>query len=122
MALIPGLNEPRHLDRQGHRDQIKWLLTGLVNQEEHPIDTGHGAFELATVPRADEPELFAVFSENGIIDDPSPLPATVGGGAFVLGMAPNGDEHLKAQAPESFEPRAFGQSVEQSGRDILVPS
>jgi len=62
------------------------------------------------------------FSENGIIDDPSPLPATVGGGAFVLGMAPNGDEHLKAQAPESFEPRSFGQSVEQSGRDILVPS
>jgi hypothetical protein len=77
---------------------------------------------VGAAPRADEPELRAVFSENRIIDDPSPLPATVGGDAFVLGMAPNGDENLKAQAPESFEPRSFGQSVEQLGRDILVPS
>jgi len=92
------------------------------DQEEDPIDTGHGAFELATVPRADEPELFAVFAENGIIDDPSPLPATACGGTFVLGMAPNGDENLQAQAPESFEPRPFGQSVEQPRLDILVPS
>jgi len=92
------------------------------DQEEDPIDTGHGAFELATVPGADEPEWFAVCSENGIIDDPSPWPATLGGGAVVLGRAPNGDEHLQAHASQSFEPRAFGQSVEQPGRDILVPS
>jgi len=66
--------------------------------------------------------LFAVFAEDGIIDDPSPLPAAVGGGAFVLGMAPNGDEHLKAQAPQSLEPGSFGQSAEKLRRDILVPS
>jgi len=92
------------------------------NQEEHPIDTGHGAFKLATVPGTNEAELFAVFSENGVIDDPSPLPATLGRGAFVLGMTPKGEENLKAQAAQSFEPRSFGQSVEQPGRDILVPS
>jgi len=92
------------------------------DQEEYPIDTGHGAFKLATVPGADEAELFAVFAEDGIIDDPSPLPAALGGGAFVLGMAPNGDEHLKAQAPQAFEPGSFGQSAEKLRRDILVPS
>jgi len=92
------------------------------DQKEDPIDTGHGVFKLATVPGADEAELFAVFAEDGIIDDPSPLPATVGGGAFVLGLAPNGDEHLKAQAPQSFAPGSFGQSAEKLRRDMLVPS
>ncbi len=261
LSLIPGLNQPRHLDRQGHRDQIKWLFTGLIDhdeedltigwtpgaqphraaarcmktllpgpivgldhvrafdlasvfqgegrgafalhqqgalmrvgdvahqlgvaeptlghdhrggelksalgkscqalieqalgqaelvlaaspgafgigatdgkvdrddqcaiakddQEEHPIDTGHSAFELATVPGADEPALPAVFPEDGIIDDPSPLPATAGGGTFVLGMAPHGDENLKAQAPQAFEPGSFGQSAEKLRRDMLVP-
>ena len=92
------------------------------DQEEHPIDTRHGAFELATVPRADEAELFAVFAENGIIDDPSPLPATLGGGAFILGVAPNGEENLKAQASQAFQPGSFGQSAQQPGGDIFVPS
>src|SRR5262249_48762156 len=35
---------------------------------------------------------------------------------------PNGDENLKAQAPQAFEPGAFGQSAEKLRRDILVPS
>ena len=69
------------------------------DSEEDPIDTGHGAFELATIPGADEAEVCAVFPEDGIIDDPSPLPATSGGGAFALGMAPNGQKNLQAQAP-----------------------
>src|SRR6266851_8822213 len=120
LAASPGAFGIGATDGKVDRDD-KFAIAN-DDQEEDPIDTGHGAFELATVPRADEPELFAVFSENGIIDDPSPLPATVSGGAFVLGMAPNGDEHLKAQAPESFEPGSFGQSVEQPGRDMLVPS
>ncbi len=92
------------------------------NQEEDTIDAGHGAFELPAVPRANEPELFTVFAENSIIDDPSPLPATVGGGAFILGMAPNGEEHLKAQASQAFKPGSFGQSAQQPGGDIFVPS
>jgi len=92
------------------------------DQEEDTIDAGHGAFELPAVPRADEPELLTVFSENGIINDPSPLPATVGGGAFILSVVPNGEEHLKAQASQSFQPGAFGQSAQQPGRDMLVPS
>src|SRR5262245_58378012 len=66
------------------------------DQEEDTIDTGHGAFELATIPGTDEAELFTVFAENGIIEDPSPLPATLGGGAFILGVAPNGKENLQA--------------------------
>jgi hypothetical protein len=41
----------------------------------------------------------AVFTEDGIIDDPSPLPATGGGGACALGMVPNGQGNLQAQAP-----------------------
>jgi hypothetical protein len=92
------------------------------DEEEYPIDTGHGTFELATVPGADEPELFAVFTEDRIINDPSPLPATLGGGAFVLGVAPNGKENLKAQAPQAFEPGSFGESAEKLRGDILVPS
>src|SRR6516165_2325212 len=92
------------------------------DQQEDPIDTGHSAFELATVPPADEPKLLAVFSENGVIDDPAPLPATVGRGAFALGMMPDGDEYLEAQTPQSFEPGSFGQSAEQLRGDILVPS
>ena len=39
-----------------------------------------------------------------------------------MGMAPNGQENLQAQAPETFDPGAFRQSAEQSGRHILVPS
>ncbi len=66
--------------------------------------------------------MFAVFTEDRIIDNPSPLPAAMGAGAFVLGVAPNGNEHLKAQAPQSFEPGAFGQSAEKLRGDILVPS
>ena len=64
----------------------------------------------------------AVFSEDRIIDDPSPLPATLGRGTLVLGMAPKGNEHLKAQAPQAFEPGSFGQSAQELRRDILVPS
>src|SRR2546430_7657368 len=92
------------------------------DQEEDTIEAGHSAFELPAVPRADEPELFTVFAENGIINDPSPLPATLGGGAFLLGVAPHGEENLTAQASQSFKPRACGQSAQQSGGDILVPS
>src|SRR5207244_1487484 len=44
------------------------------DQEEDAIDTGHGAFALATIPGTDEAELFAVFAEDRIINDPSPLP------------------------------------------------
>ena len=92
------------------------------DQEEDAIDAGHGAFALAAVPRADAPELLTVCAENGIINDPSPWPATVGGGAFLLGVAPHGEENLTAQASQSFQPRACGQSAQQPGGDILVPS
>src|SRR5712692_11970099 len=40
MSLIPGLDQPRYLDRERHRDQIKWLLTGLVNQDEQDLTIG----------------------------------------------------------------------------------
>jgi hypothetical protein len=36
------------------------------------------------------------------------LPATMSRGAFALGVAPNGEENLKAQASQSFEPGALG--------------
>jgi hypothetical protein len=66
------------------------------NSEQDAINAGHGAFVLTAPPPADEPELLTVLSEDGIIDDPSPLPATVGRGAFALSVAPNGDENLQA--------------------------
>src|SRR5207244_7533981 len=94
-ALACGIGET-----DGNVDRDDKLAIANDDQEEHPTNTGHGALELATIPGADEPELFAVFSENGIIDDPSPWPATAGGGTFVLGMAPNGDEHLKTYGAE----------------------
>jgi hypothetical protein len=37
-------------------------------------------------------------------------------------VVPNGEENLKAQASQSFKPGAFGQSAQQPGRDLLVPS
>src|SRR5262249_43271305 len=40
MSLIPCLNQPRDLDRERHRDQITWLLTGLVNQDEQDLTIG----------------------------------------------------------------------------------
>jgi hypothetical protein len=78
--------------------------------------------KLPAVPRADEPELLTVVSENRLIDEPSPWPTTVGGGAFLLGVAPNGEEHLKAQASQSLKPGACGQSAQPPGRDRLVPA
>src|SRR3989442_10448773 len=46
----------------------------------------------------------------------------MGTGAFVMGVEPHGNEHLKAQAPQSFEPGACGQSAEKLRGDMLVPS
>jgi len=40
VALIPGLNQPRHLDVEGHRDQIKRLVTGLVDHHEPHLTIG----------------------------------------------------------------------------------
>src|SRR5688572_22725672 len=79
-------------------------------------------FELATPPPADEPKVFAVCSENRVIDHPAPLPATLRRGTLVVGMTPDRDEYLQAQAPQSFEPGAFGQSTQQPRGDVLVPS
>src|SRR5688572_15218644 len=89
------------------------------------IDAGRrldGVFELSTLPSADEPTGFAVFSKHRIIDDPSPLPATLPRSPFVLGMAPDGDAYLQARAPQTFEPEAGGQSARPLRRDVLVPS
>ncbi len=44
------------------------------------------------------------------------------GGFFILGVAPNGEENLKAQASQAFQPGSFGQSAQQLGGDIFVPS
>ena len=66
--------------------------------------------------------MFAVFSKHRIINNPSPLPATLSRGAFVLGMAPDGDEHLQTQAPQPLEPGSFGQSTQELRGDVLVPS
>src|SRR5215471_712178 len=40
VPLIPSLNQPRHLDVQGHRDQIKRLVTGLVHYHEQDVTIG----------------------------------------------------------------------------------
>jgi hypothetical protein len=61
-------------------------------------------------------------SEDGIIDDPTPLPATLSRGTFVLGIAPDGEEYLQTQAPQTFEPGAFGQGTQELRGEILVPS
>ena len=92
------------------------------DEEQDAIDTGHGSFVLTAPPSANEPELLAIFSEHGIIDYPSPLPAALGRGAFALGMTPNGEENLQTQASQAFEPGAFGERPEQLRRNILVPS
>src|SRR4030095_7981111 len=107
---------------EGKVDRDEQCAIANDDQEEHPIATGHGVFALATVPGADEPELRAVCPEDGVINDPSTLRPTARGGTLVLGMAPKGDETLKAQAPQAFEPGSFGQSAEQLRRDILVPA
>jgi hypothetical protein len=89
--------------------------------EEDTLAAGHGACAWPAVPRTDEPEALTVCAEHGLIDDPSPWPATVGGGAFRLGVAPHGEEHLKAQASQALKPGSFGQSARQPGGDMVVP-
>src|SRR5262249_58895958 len=93
------------------------------NDHEHqdPSATGDGMFELATPPAADEPEVSAVCAEDRISNAPAPLPATVGGGTVLLGMAPNGKENLEAQWPQPLEPGAFGQSPHEFGGGMFVP-
>src|SRR6266568_3388109 len=92
------------------------------DQEEDPIDAGHGAFARPAGPRADAPEWCTVGAANGSIDEPAPWPATGGGGALLLGVAPHGEEPRKAQAAPACKPGACGQSAPQPGRDMFVPS
>jgi hypothetical protein len=91
-------------------------------EAEHPSDTGPGTCARAPGPGADEPAWFAVVPEASRSNDPSPWPATGGGGACALGMAPNGPKHRQAQAPQAFEPGACGESAETRRRALLVPS
>jgi len=91
-------------------------------EEQDAIDAVHGVFEWAAPPSADESEWSAVLAQDGIIDDPAPLPATLGRRTFPLGVTPNGDENLQAQTSQAFKPGAFGQSAEEWRRDILVPA
>src|SRR5215468_7841029 len=90
------------------------------HEQQHPIDAKDGAFELTTPPAAHESEVVAIFSKYRIVNDPSPLPTALGRGALVLGMAPYAQQNLKAQAPQAFEPRAFGQRIQEFGRDVFV--
>lgn len=68
------------------------------HEQQHPINAKDRALELATPPTAHQSEVMAVFSEHGIIDNPSPLPAALSRGALVLGMTPDAQQNLKAQA------------------------
>jgi len=63
-----------------------------------------------------------VLAEHRSSDAPAPWPTTVGGGAVILGGAPQGEEPLKAQASPSWKPGACGPSAQQPGRDRRVPS
>jgi hypothetical protein len=40
MALVPGLKQPGALDRAGHREELKRLLTGLVHPDEPHLPSG----------------------------------------------------------------------------------
>jgi hypothetical protein len=92
------------------------------HEPQDPINAKDGSLERATPPAAHEAEVAAVFSAHRIVDDPSPLPTALGGGTLGLSMAPDAQENLKAQTPEPFEPGAFGESAQEFGGDILIPS
>ncbi len=92
------------------------------DHEEDTIEAGPGAFALPAVPRADAPALCTVCADNGIIDDPAPWPAPVGGGACILGVAPHGEEKLQAQASQALKPGSCGPSAQPPGGDMFVPS
>jgi hypothetical protein len=40
VALIPSPNQPRHRDRERHRDEIKRFLTGFVYDDEPHVTIG----------------------------------------------------------------------------------
>ena len=40
VTLIPGLNQPRNLNVEGHRDEIKRLFTGFVDDHEKNLTIG----------------------------------------------------------------------------------
>ena len=71
-------------DGKIHRDDEFAIAND--HKQEHAINAKDRPLELATVPAAHESEVLAVFSKHGIIDDPSPLPTTLGGGTLGLGM------------------------------------
>jgi len=91
-------------------------------QEQDTIAAGPGALQLPAVPRANAPELFPVCAEHGRIDAPSPWPATWGGGALSLGVAPNGEANRQPHASQACKPGACGPSTQQPGGDSFVPS
>jgi hypothetical protein len=105
---------------QGARDEA--LASAQAAQEEAPIAAGHGACARPAVPRAAEPAGLPVVADHGSLDEPAPWPATVGGGALILGGAPPGEEQLPAHAAQAFQPGAWGQSAQPPGGDMFVPA
>src|SRR5215475_11947547 len=51
-----------------------------------------------------------------------PLPAAACGLAFTGSVAPQGDQHLQAQAAESLDPGPFGQCTEQTRGQVFIPA
>ena len=61
-----------------------------------------------------QPQLRTILVEHRVIPDPGPLPAALGGRAFVMHMTLDGLKHLHPQAPQPLEPGAVRQRPEQA--------
>jgi hypothetical protein len=116
---------PRPFGLRSTAGQGDWAAELAIAHDapyEPPIAAGHGAVALAAPPPAPATEVSAGCSADRLRDAPSPLPATLGRSTCVLGMAPNGHEPLKAQAPQAFEPGSLGPSASELSRARRVPS
>ena len=76
---------------------------------------------LAAVPGADQAQLLAIFLEDAVIAHPGPWPATAGGRAFVLDLAPQGRQEILPAVLQLPQPLLLGQGTQDLDGQVLVP-
>jgi hypothetical protein len=67
-------------------------------------------------------KIAVLFSEDRIVNDSSPRPATLRPGALILGMTSDNYEDLQPQTPQTYEPGALGRASRICVVKFFVPA
>jgi hypothetical protein len=92
------------------------------HHQEEPINAREHPMLLTAPPAPDSTQLLALLVEDRVLRGPGPLPATAGRLTFALHMTPSGYQNLPSKAPQTLQPGAFGQSPQQAGGPVFVPT